>query len=66
MGDELKPVTDVSRETPRQLPPPEPPQQPKFPANGAFNPPLEKVQVTRGRRGGLAFIVNGKRTDDPG
>lgn len=51
-------------------PQPEPPksiQQPddkreKGP-NGPFNPPLEQIQVTRGKRGGLAFIVNGKRTD---
>lgn len=52
------------RPEPKQLPPPEQWQQPEFPEDGPFNPPLEKVQVTRGKRGGIAYIVNGKRTDD--
>ena len=31
--------------------------------NGEFNPPLEKIQVTRGKHGGFAYIVNGKRIE---
>ena len=29
----------------------------------AFNPPQEVVQVTRGKRGGIAYIVNGQRRE---
>lgn len=47
--------------------PPKSIQQPddkrEFGENGPFNPVLEEIQVTRGKRGGIAFVVNGKRTD---
>lgn len=63
MADEILP----------SLPSPAPPQsvqrpddKREFGENGPFNPPLEQIQVTRGKRGGYAFIVNGKRIEHKG